>query len=104
MRHEQDLFQHSRPVDESAVEWLALQSIPMVNLGASPEPKYGANAAPDIPAAVGVMIAVSYFALIGALFISTAGSASSIFAIVIAGLLSPYSLRCRGSFRSGRPR
>ena len=43
-------------------------------------------AAPDVPAAVGVMIAASYAGLIVALAVATAGSGKSIFAIVIAAL------------------
>lgn len=43
-------------------------------------------AAPDVPAAVGWLIATSYAGLIAALAIATAGSAESIFVIVIAAL------------------
>ena len=43
-------------------------------------------AAPDVPAAVGGMIAASYAGLIVALAVATAGSARSIFAIAIAAL------------------
>ena len=43
-------------------------------------------AAPDVPAAVGGMIAASYAGLIVALAVATVGSAESIFVIVIAGL------------------
>lgn len=43
-------------------------------------------AAPDVPAAVGGMIAASYAGLIVALALATASSAESIFAIVVAGL------------------
>ncbi len=42
-------------------------------------------AAPDVPAAVGGMIAASYAGLIVALAVATVGSAESIFVIVIAG-------------------
>ena len=44
------------------------------------------SAAPDVPAAVGGLIAASYAGLIGALAVATAGSAESIFVIVIAAL------------------
>lgn len=43
-------------------------------------------AAPDVPAAVGGMIAASYAGLIVALAVATVGSAESIFVIVIAAL------------------
>ena len=43
-------------------------------------------AAPDVPAAVGMMIAASYAGLILALAVATVRSAESIFAVVIAGL------------------
>ena len=43
-------------------------------------------AAPDVPAAVGGMIAASYAGLIAALAVATAGSAESIFVIVIVAL------------------
>ena len=44
-------------------------------------------AAPDVPAAVGGMIAASYAGLIVALAVATVGSAESLFVIVIAALL-----------------
>lgn len=44
------------------------------------------SAAPDVPATVGGLIAASYVGLIAALAVATAGSAKSIFAIVIAAL------------------
>ena len=43
-------------------------------------------AAPDVPAAVGGLIAASYAGLIAALAVATVGSAESIFVIVIAAL------------------
>ena len=43
-------------------------------------------AAPDVPAAVGGLIAASYAGLIAALAVATIGSAQSIFVIVIAAL------------------
>ena len=43
-------------------------------------------AAPDVPAAVGALIAASYAGLIVALAVATVGSAESIFVIVIAAL------------------
>lgn len=47
-------------------------------------PVMGAPSTPDVPGAVGGLIAASYFALLGALFLATAGSAHSIFMIAIA--------------------
>lgn len=47
-------------------------------------PHHPAPAAPDVPAAIGGLIAASYAALIAALAWATAGSGSSIFAIAIA--------------------
>ena len=50
-------------------------------------PEYRATpAAPDVPAAVGGIIAASYAGLIAALAVATVGSAESIFVIVIAAL------------------
>ena len=43
-------------------------------------------AAPDVPAAVGAMIAASYAALIAAFAIATVGSAQSIYAVTISAL------------------
>lgn len=84
MRYEPDTFERHQPVDETAVAWLAptISPLPLGDL----EPTRAAPAAPDVPASVGGMIAASYAALIAALFVATAGSASSIFAIVIAAL------------------
>lgn len=45
-----------------------------------------APAAPDVPAAVGVLLFASYLALIGALALATAGPGQSRFMLVIAGL------------------
>lgn len=46
----------------------------------------GAEATPDVPSSVGLLLFASYLALIGALFIATAGPGESKFAIAIAGL------------------
>ena len=43
-------------------------------------------AAPDVPAALGAMMALVYLALIGALALATAGPGQSAMALVIAGL------------------
>lgn len=42
--------------------------------------------APEVPAAVGGMIAIAYAGLIGAFAVATVGSAESLFAVVIAAL------------------
>lgn len=83
MRYEPDTFERHQPIDETAVAWLtpiAVAPLPVSDL----ESYRAAPAAPDVPGAVGGIIAGSYVALIGALFIATAESASSVFAIVIA--------------------
>lgn len=84
VRYEPDTFERHQPVDETAVAWLAptIAPLPLSDL----EPTRGASAAPDVPASVGGMIVASYVGLIAALFVATAGSASSIFAIAIAAL------------------
>ena len=82
MRYESDTFEVHQPIDETAVAWLApsVALLPLSDL----EPARAATAAPDVPGSVGGMIVASYVALIGALYVATAGSLSSIFAIVIA--------------------
>lgn len=49
-------------------------------------PKRFNSSVPDVPASIGGLIAISYGALLAALFAATAGSLSSIFMIVIAGV------------------
>jgi hypothetical protein len=49
-------------------------------------PFRSAAAAPDVPAAVGILLFACYLALIGALAIATAGPGESKFALVIAAL------------------
>lgn len=82
MRYDPDTFQPSQPIDETAVALLAASTLSPAPVGERPG---AAAAAPDVPAAVGGMIAAAYGALIVALFVATAGSLSSIFAIVISG-------------------
>jgi hypothetical protein len=84
VRYEPDTFERHEPVDETAVAWLAPTIAPLP-LG-DVVPTRAAPAAPDVPASVGGMIAASYVGLIVALFVATAGSLSSIFAIAIAAL------------------
>lgn len=84
MRYEPVMFEGHQPLEEADVSWLA-PSIAPPPLGEL-KPTRPAPAAPDVPASVGGMLAASYATLIGALFLATAGSASSIFAIVIAAI------------------
>jgi hypothetical protein len=86
VRYEPDTFQHHQPVDESAVTMLAESTLATPPVS-EPDQRGLVAAAPDIPAAVGGMIAGTYATLIIALYVATAGSPSSIFAIVIAGFL-----------------
>ena len=82
MRYEPDTFELHQPLDETAVAWLESSAI----LAPPPVGVNPARAAPDVPGAVGGMIVASYVALIGALYVVTAGSAQSIFAIAIAAI------------------
>jgi hypothetical protein len=83
VRYDPDTFERSQPIDETAVTLLAASTLSPSPISERPGV---VAAAPDVPAAVGGMIAATYAALIVALFIATAGSLSSIFAIIIAGL------------------
>jgi hypothetical protein len=65
----------------AAVEIAAPQRAHLPSQAFAPTP-----AAPDVPAAVGVMIVASYAALIGAFALATARSAESIFAVTISAL------------------
>jgi hypothetical protein len=82
VRHEPDTFERHQLVDETAVAWLppTVAQLPLRD----PEPTRATPAAPDVPASVGGMIMASYVALIVALYVATAGSLSSIFAIAVA--------------------
>lgn len=82
VRYEPDTFERHQPVDETAVAWLAptIAPLPLSDVA----PARAAPAAPDVPGSVGAMIAASYVGLIVALYVATAGSLSSVFAIAIA--------------------
>lgn len=84
MRYESDSFEVHHPIDEIAVAWPApsVSLLPLSGLG----PARAASAAPDVPGSVGGLIVASYVGLIFALFVATAGSRSSIFAIAIAAI------------------
>lgn len=85
MRHEPDIAErHQQLVDETSVAWLAPTAAPQ--FPSDPGPTRAAPAAPDVPASVGGMIAATYAALIIALYVATAGSLGSVFAIAIAAL------------------
>lgn len=85
VRHAPDTFERHQAMDGTKIAWLTSATIASLAVS-DEEPFRAAPAAPDVPGAVGGMIAGSFTALIGALFIATAESASSIFAIVIAAL------------------
>ena len=83
MRYEPDTFHHRQPVDETVARLAPpVATLPLGDLA----PTRAAPAAPDIPGSVGGLIAASYVSLIVALYVATAGSLSSIFAIAIAAL------------------
>ena len=63
-------------------------------------PKRFSSYAPDVPTSVGGLIGVSYGALLAALFVATAGSLSSIFAIVIAAVFMAVFFTVPGIFFS----
>ena len=77
-------------IDVAAVWPTSAQIAPIPVPGLEPNSKRqefrATPAAPDVPAAVGGMIAASYAGLIIALAVATVGSAESIFVIVIAAL------------------
>lgn len=92
MRHKEDLDRNSySKVDVQAVWPNAPQLVPMPvseveateAVAAIPAP---AQAAPDVPAAVGGMLFAAYAALVSAFALATAGSAESIYAITISAL------------------
>ena len=90
MRHDQIANGESyAKVDVSAL-WptgAAVSPLPVVDLDERACPTmFPTPSAPDIPAAVGGLIAGSYAALIGAFALATAGSAESLFVIVVAAL------------------
>jgi hypothetical protein len=84
VRYEPNSFERHELVDESAVSWLAPTIAPPPFSDVTPA--RAAPAVPDVPASVGGMIVASYLGLIAALFVATAGSLSSIFAIAVAAL------------------
>ena len=91
MRREQFIARQNYDAIDVAAVWptsaqLAPFPIPEMELISGRQEFTATPAAPDVPAAVGVMIAASYAGLIVALAVATVGSAESIFVIVIAAL------------------
>lgn len=86
MRYDPKTFERHRPADDGVLERAIPQPIAAPReLPPGPNPSYCAAAsAPDVPGAVGALIAASYATLIGALAIAMTGSPLSLFAIVIA--------------------
>lgn len=91
MRREQFIARQGYDAIDIAAVWptsVQLAPFPISELeGISERQEFRATAAaPDVPAAVGGMIAASYAGLIVALAVATVGSAESLFVIVIAAL------------------
>ncbi len=90
MRHERALDKDTYSKVEAPTLWTAgaqLAPMPVIEI-ADPEPaaQMPTPAAPDVPVAVGGMIAIAYAALIGAFAVATVGSAESAFAVTISAL------------------
>ena len=89
MRHDQIHDEASfRRVDIAAAVWPASSLVvhaplPEAETEAERKPFMPTPAAPDVPAAVGGLIAASYFTLLGAFAVATVGSAESILAIAV---------------------
>lgn len=91
MRHERIAAPSEMADAHIAAVWPILPQVaplPIVEIErpADPDSHRSTPAAPDIPGAVGRLIAGSYAALIAALFIAAAGSRESVFAITICAL------------------
>ena len=91
MRREQFIARQGYDAIDIAAVWptsaqLAPFPIPELEQISENQEFRATPAAPDVPAAVGGMIAASYAGLIAALAFATVGSAESIFVIVIAAL------------------
>ena len=89
MRHEKLMKREGVDALDIAAVWPAssqVAPVPLPEFAAPAESAEPTPAAPDVPAAVGGMIAASYAAVIGALYFATAGTAHSIFMISISAL------------------
>jgi len=86
MRYDPKTFEHRVPVDDTELdrEISPPAKARSEGLPFPSGPYYAAPSTPDLPAAVGGLIATSYVSLIGALALATTGSALSTFAIIIA--------------------
>jgi hypothetical protein len=89
MRYDPTTFERRQPVDDAALERVISQAPapPSELLPCPTAPHLAAPSAPDVPGAVGGLIAASYVTLIGTLAIATTGSSPSIFAIAVAAFL-----------------
>ena len=82
MKHEQaDAFRRFDAIDAAAL-WPSAADLAPLPLA---EMERAAPAAPDIPAAVGRMLAGSYAALIGVCLLTLGGSREALFAIAVSG-------------------
>jgi len=91
MRHERIAAPSGLDQVDVAAVWPILSQVaplPIIEIEQRVEPEIHRStpAAPDVPAAVGKMIAGAYAALIAALFIAAAGSRESVFLITICAL------------------
>ena len=86
MRYDPRAFERRQPVDAEVLERNVPAAVPSELLPCPTAHYYSAPSAPDVPGAVGGLIAASYVALIAALALATMGSPTSIFAIVIASI------------------
>ena len=97
MRHEQVADKASYQKVDIAAVWPAsaqVAPLPVPDVEMQAEPFRAAAAAPDVPAGVGVLIAGSYAALVGALAVATMGSKESLFqlAIVVTFLIAFFAV------------
>ena len=90
MRHERALDKGSYSKVEAPSSWTAgaqLAPMPVTEIEQiEPAAQMPTPSAPEVPAAVGGMIAAAYAALIAALAVATVGSAQSVFAVTISAL------------------
>lgn len=89
MRHEVLKDRDSFDTVDVAAVWpasaqVAPLPIPEIERASDREPVYGEPAAPDVPVAVGGLIAAAYGSLIAAFAVATVASRESIFMIVVA--------------------
>jgi hypothetical protein len=75
MRYDPTTFERRQPVDDAALERVISQApaAPSELLPCQSAPYFAAPSAPDVPGAVGGLIAASYVTLIGTLAIATTG-------------------------------